>query len=83
MQKPPKNLKFEQALSKLEKIVEGLEEGTLSLEDSLKVFEEGMALSQFCEEKLDEAQGKIEMIVKEGQAKKDRKTIDNLNELKE
>lgn len=56
---------FESSLEKLETIVTRLEEGELSLEESLKLFEEGMGLSRFCREKLDEAEKKIEKIVKE------------------
>ncbi len=57
-------LKFEQALSKLEEITGKLEEGNLSLEDSLKLFSEGIKLSEFCSSKLDEAKKKIEVLVK-------------------
>lgn len=56
---------FESALEKLEGIASKLEEGALPLEDSLKAFEEGMALSKFCEDKLGEAQKKIEILVKD------------------
>ncbi len=56
-------LTFEAALKKLEEIVKKLEEGNLSLEDSLRIFEEGMALSQFCEKSLEEAQGKVEQLM--------------------
>lgn len=67
MAKNTKNLKFEQAMNQLEKMVEKLEMGDLSLEDSLKVFEEGMELTQFCEQKLNEAEGKVEMLMKDKQ----------------
>ncbi len=61
----PKNLKFEAAMEKLEKMISRLEEGELPLEDSLKVFEEGMTLVNFCEQKLAEAESKVEILVKE------------------
>lgn len=66
MAKPSKQKeeKFEQALEKLEEMVGKLEEGNLPLEESLKIFEEGMRVAKFCEEKLDEAQGKVEMLAK-------------------
>lgn len=64
MTKAKKKLKFEQAVSELEKMVEKLEEGNLPLAESLKTFEEGMDLVKFCEAKLSEAEGKVEMIVK-------------------
>ena len=54
--------KFEEALNKLEKIVSELEEGDLPLEESLKLFEEGIRLSRFCNQKLDEAEKKVEIL---------------------
>jgi exodeoxyribonuclease VII small subunit len=59
--------KFEQAMQRLEEIVEKLEKGELSLEDSLKVFEEGMKLVNFCSKKLEEAEQKVAILVKEGE----------------
>ena len=56
--------KFEDALNKLEKIVSQLEEGEISLEESLKLFEEGIRLSRFCNQKLDEAEKKVEILLK-------------------
>lgn len=56
--------KFEEALKKLEKIVSRLEEGEISLEESLKLFEEGIRLSRFCNQKLDEAEKKVEILMK-------------------
>lgn len=57
--------KFEDAFQKLEGIVKKLEEGNLSLEDSLKAFEEGVRLSRFCSKKLDEAEKKVEILLKD------------------
>jgi exodeoxyribonuclease VII small subunit len=58
---------FEEAMKKLESIVETLGEGNLSLDDSLKMFEEGMELCKFCNKKLDEAEYKVEKLMeKEG-----------------
>jgi len=54
---------FESALKKLEEIVRSLEEGNLSLSESLEKFEEGVRLSKFCEEKLNEAEKKIQKLV--------------------
>jgi exodeoxyribonuclease VII small subunit len=56
--------RFEDALSKLEKIVSKLEDGDIPLEESLKLFEEGIRLSRLCNEKLDEAQKRVEILVK-------------------
>jgi exodeoxyribonuclease VII small subunit len=62
---------FETALGKLEEIVRHLEKGDLSLDDSLKAFEEGIKWSRLCEARLAEAKGKVEQLVKaaEGQMK--------------
>lgn len=57
--------KFEDAFQKLEAIVKKLEEGNLSLEESLKAFEEGIRLSRFCSKKLDEAEKKVEILLKD------------------
>lgn len=59
-----KKEKFEDALEKLEKIVSQLEEGEISLEESLKLFEEGIRLSRFCNQKLDEAEKRVEILIK-------------------
>lgn len=54
---------FEKAFQQLEKIVSRLEGEELSLDESLKLFEEGIALSRFCHQKLEEVEKKIEMIL--------------------
>ena len=56
---------FEESLKKLEAIVEQLEKGDLGLEDSLKLFEEGVGLSTACKQELDAAEGKVEMLIKQ------------------
>lgn len=56
-------LSFEEALNELETIVRRLEEGTSSLEESLKDYERGSALRLHCEAKLKEAQTKVEKII--------------------
>lgn len=56
--------KFEEALKKLEDIVREMESGDLTLEESLKSFEEGIRLSRFCSKKLDEAERRIEVLLK-------------------
>ena len=55
---------FEQALTRLESIVEKMEGGSLSLEDMMKYFEEGSKLSKLCAAKLNEVEKKIEQLVK-------------------
>ncbi len=54
-----KELTYEEAMTRLEKIVSMLETDTLSLDDSLKLFEEGTKLARFCNKILDEAELKI------------------------
>ena len=56
---------FEESLKKLEEIVAQLERGDLPLEDSVRLFEEGTRLSAECRKQLDDAEGKIEMLVKQ------------------
>jgi exodeoxyribonuclease VII small subunit len=56
---------FEDSLKKLEAVVEKLEKGDLALEESLKLFEEGVALSSACKQELEAAEGKVEILVKQ------------------
>jgi len=56
-------LNFEEAMEKLEKIVEDLESGKLSLEDSVKSFEKGIELSKLCKKKLENAENRVKKIV--------------------
>jgi exodeoxyribonuclease VII small subunit len=60
-------VKFEEAMEKLEKITEELEQGNLSLDAALERFEEGMKLIGFCEKRLDEVEKKIQVLIKEGE----------------
>ena len=57
-------IKFEDALKKLEKIVEDLEGGSLSLDDALNKYEEGIKLSKLCAKKLEAAKKKVEILLK-------------------
>lgn len=61
MKKPPT---FEEAMTRLEEIVSALEGGNLSLEDSLKLFEEGTNLAKFCNATLEKAEQKIITLTK-------------------
>lgn len=56
---------FETALKQLEEVVQRLEKGELPLEESLKLYEEGIRLSRLCHAKLEEAEGKIELLIKD------------------
>ena len=60
-----KETPFEKALEKLENIVDELEAGDLSLENSLKKYEEGIKLARICQQKLDKAKQKIELLMKD------------------
>ena len=57
--------KFETALARLEKIVQELEQGDLPLEQSLKLFEEGIKLSRMCNARLEEAERRVEVLLKD------------------
>ena len=57
--------KFEAALARLEEIVQELEKGDLPLEQSLKLFEEGIKLSRICNNRLEEAERKVEILMKD------------------
>ncbi|MFH1046429.1 MAG: exodeoxyribonuclease VII small subunit [Candidatus Omnitrophota bacterium] len=59
-------MKFEEALKRLEKIVGELESGKLSLEESLKRYEEGVRLARFCHKTLQAAQKKVQVLTKKG-----------------
>lgn len=57
---------FEKALEELEGLVERMEKGELSLEDSLQAFERGIALTRHCEKALRSAEQKVEILTREG-----------------
>ena len=67
------SLSFEKSLEKLEGLVKSLESGSLSLEDSIKSFEEGVKLAQTCGSRLDQAEKKVEILLtdKSGSTKKE------------
>lgn len=64
VKKGKKEVKFEEALKRLEEIVNKLESSEVALEESLSLFEEGIRLSKFCSQKLNEAEKKITRLVK-------------------
>lgn len=66
MTKKSKSFNFEEALASLEGLVEAMEEGELSLEDSLKAFEQGIRLTRECQQALDQAEQKVQLLVKAG-----------------
>jgi len=59
------NQTFEKAMNKLEQIVQELESADLPLEKAIKKFEEGVQLSKFCSEKLDETEKRITILLKD------------------
>ena len=64
--KKSKGLSFEEALDELETLVDTMERGDLSLEDSLKSFERGVQLTRTCQEALKNAEQKVEILSKNG-----------------
>ncbi len=58
-------IKFEKAMSRLEKIVEELERGDSDIDKSLEIFEEGIKMSRLCSKKLNEAEARIEKLTKD------------------
>ena len=57
--------KFEEALGRLENIVRKMEAGDMTLEESLKAFEEGLKLARLCSRRLDEAERRVEILLKQ------------------
>lgn len=61
---PAKKPEFERSLARLEEVVRRLESPQLSLDEAMKLFEEGVALSRECQKQLEEAEGKVEILLK-------------------
>jgi len=61
-----KSYPFEASIEKLEKLVEKMEDGDLTLEESLKVFEEGVKLTRECQQALADAEQKVRVLMEEG-----------------
>ncbi|MFB3108080.1 MAG: exodeoxyribonuclease VII small subunit [Candidatus Binatia bacterium] len=72
--------KFEEVVKELERVVEQLESGELSLEDSLAAFENGVRLVKLCNQKLTEVERKIELLVKDKDGKLQLKPLEELGE---
>ncbi|WP_406664279.1 exodeoxyribonuclease VII small subunit [Gallaecimonas sp. GXIMD1310] len=64
--KQPENMTFEQSLGELEQVVQLLEQGELSLDEALKQFERGVALSRASEQKLQAAEQKVQVLLADG-----------------
>lgn len=69
MTKEDKQMHFEEAFKRLEQIVGNLESGDLSLEESMKLFEEGIGLTEACKTRLDDAEKKIQLLLKNSDGK--------------
>lgn len=63
MKKSYENLSFEQALEKMEQVLEKMELGELQLEEAVKLYQEGMELSMLCSKKLENVEKKIETLI--------------------
>ena len=76
--KDPSGKKFEVAQEELEQVVEQLESGDLSLEDSLAAFEKGVGLVKYCNQKLSEVEKRVEFLLKDKEGKLQFKSLDSL-----
>ena len=66
---PPKKGDFEKSLARLEEVVKRLESADLSLDEAMKFFEEGVKLSRECQKQLEEAEGRVEVLLKKTDGK--------------
>ena len=69
MTKEDKEMQFEEAFKRLEVIVGNLESGDLSLEESMKLFQEGIGLTEACKSRLEDAEQKIKLLLKDSDGK--------------
>lgn len=65
----PKKGDFEKSLARLEEVVKRLDNTDLALDDAMKLFEEGMKLSQECQKQLEDAEGRVEILLKKADGK--------------
>ncbi len=61
---PAKKPEFERSLARLEEVVRRLENANLSLDEAMKLFEEGVELSRECQKQLEQAEGRVEILLK-------------------
>lgn len=76
-------IKFEEAIKKLEKIVEDLENGDLSLDDALKKYQDGMEMARLCNQRLENAKKKIDVLAKNKKGEFELKSFDETKVEKE
>ncbi len=72
----PKRGDFERSLGRLEEVVKRLESADLSLDEAMKLFEEGVTLSRECQKQLEEAEGRIEILLKKAGGKIEAQLFD-------
>jgi exodeoxyribonuclease VII small subunit len=65
----PRKADFERSLTRLEEVVHKLENADLALDDAMKLFEEGVKLSRECQKHLEEAEGRVEILLKKADGK--------------
>jgi len=65
----PQKKDFERSLERLEEVVRKLESPQLSLDEAMKLFEEGVELSRECQKQLEEAEGKVEILLQKADGK--------------
>jgi exodeoxyribonuclease VII small subunit len=73
---------FESSLASLEKIVRELERGDLPLEESLRLFEQGVRLSRECQERLNQAERRIQVLMRDGEGRPALSAFDKEEELR-
>jgi len=66
---PQRKGEFEKSLARLEEVVKRLESTDLALDEAMKLFEEGVKLSRECQKQLEEAEGKVEILLKKADGK--------------
>ena len=76
MAKKDKQIQFEEAFKRLDEIVTKLESGDLSLEESMTLFEEGITLTEMCKTRLETAEQKIQLLLKDSNG---NLTLDDIN----
>ncbi len=65
----PRRGEFEKSLARLEEVVKRLESADLSLDEAMNLFEEGVKLSRECQKSLEEAEGRVEILLKKSDGK--------------
>lgn len=66
---PPRQGEFEKSLARLEEVVKRLESADLPLDEAMKLFEEGVTLSRDCQKQLEEAEGRVEILLRKADGK--------------